>query len=73
MEFGIYSLFITVNTKISIELICIKDHNDSLWMYRGDSNADTIQRSLKSRNKVQAVPSHGFLRPPNQQNHQVPN
>lgn len=67
MELGIYSLFITVNIKISIELICIKDHNASLWMYRGDSNADTIQRSLKSRNKVQAVPSHGFLRPPNQQ------
>lgn len=44
-----------------------RSYNASLWMYRGDSNADTIQRSLKSRNKVQAVPSHGFLRPPNQQ------
>lgn len=26
MEFGIYLLFIIVNIKISIELICIKDY-----------------------------------------------
>lgn len=42
MEFGIYLLFIIVNIKISIELICIKDYNVFLWMYCGDFNVDII-------------------------------